>query len=115
MQRLEPPPKYFDSWPPAEGTPESAMMYSISSSPMLSTNLLDIEKDPYSEDRQLAATTETAKIMNGFNNSGLFSNHYLENMIQKVPEWDDDAHLRETFSEIKGIFEKKREKFRKVR
>jgi len=59
----------------------------------------------------LAATTETAKIMNGFNNSGLFSNHYLENMIQKVPEWDDDAHLRETFSEIKEIFERKGKNF----
>ena len=59
----------------------------------------------------MAATTETAKIMNGFNNSGLFSNHYLENMIQKVPEWDDDAHLRETFSEIKEIFERKGKNF----
>jgi type I restriction-modification system DNA methylase subunit len=68
-------------------------------------------EDPYSEDRQLAATTETAKIMNAFNNSGLFSNHYLENMIQKVPEWDDDAHLRETFSQIKEIFERKGKNF----
>jgi type I restriction-modification system DNA methylase subunit len=59
----------------------------------------------------LAATTETAKIMNAFNNSGLFSNHYLENMIQKVPEWDDDAHLRETFSQIKEIFERKGKNF----
>ena len=59
----------------------------------------------------MAATTETAKIMNVFNNSGLFSNHYLENMIQKVPEWDDDAHLRETFSEIKEIFERKGKNF----
>jgi len=59
----------------------------------------------------LAATTETAKIMNAFSNSGLFSNHYLENMIQKVPEWDDDAHLRETFSQIKEIFERKGKNF----
>jgi len=28
-------------------------------------------------------------------------------MIQKVPEWDDDAHLRETFSQIKEIFDRK--------
>ena len=48
--------------------------------PMLSTNLLDMMKDPYSEDRQLAATTETTTTINAFNNSGLFSNHYLENM-----------------------------------
>jgi len=64
-------------------------------------------EDPYSEDRQLAATTETTTTINAFNNSGLFSNHYLENMIQKVPEWDDDARLRETFSQIKEIFERK--------
>ena len=49
----------------------------------------------------MAATTETTKIINVFNNSGLFSNHYLENMIQEVPEWDDDASLRETSSQIK--------------
>ena len=24
-----------------------------------------------------------------FNNSNLFSNHYLENMVQKSSEWDD--------------------------
>ncbi len=32
-------------------------------------------------------------------------------MIQKVPEWDDDAHLRETFSQIKEIFERKGKNF----
>ena len=59
----------------------------------------------------MAATTETATTMNAFNNSGLFSNHYLENMIQKVAEWDDDARLRETFSQIKEIFERKGKNF----
>jgi hypothetical protein len=69
---------------------------------MLSTNLLDIEKDPYSEDKQLAATTETATIMNGFNNSGLFSNHYLENMIQKVPEWDAKKIFPSAYAYLKS-------------
>ncbi len=60
----------------------------------------------------MAATTETTTTINAFNNSGLFSNHYLENMIQKVPEWDDDdARLRETFSQIKEIFERKGKNF----
>ena len=58
-----------------------------------------------------AATTETIKTINAFNNSGLFSNHYLENMIQKVPEWDDDAHLREAYSQIKEIFDRKGKNF----
>ena len=71
------------------------------------TNLLDMKKDPYPEDRQLATTTETTKTANAFNNSSLFSNHYLENMIQKVPEWGDDAHLREAYSQIKDIFDRK--------
>ena len=57
---------------------------------------------------------EPAEIINTgdvFNNSGLFSNHYLENMIQKVAEWNDDAHLCETFSQIKEIFERKGKNF----
>ncbi len=30
----------------------------------------------------MAATTETTQTVNVFNNSSLFSNHYLENMIK---------------------------------
>jgi hypothetical protein len=70
-------------------------------------------EDPYHEDRQLLTTTGTSATVNAFNNSGLFSNHYLENMIQKVPEWDDDAHLRETYSQIKVIFDRKGKNFEK--
>jgi hypothetical protein len=45
---------------------------------------------------------------NAFNNSGLFSNHYLENTVQKVPEWSgDDAHLFEVYSKIKKSLIKK--------
>lgn len=33
--------------------------------------------------------SKIAEKVNMFNDSSLFSNHYLENMIQKVPEWDD--------------------------
>ncbi len=49
----------------------------------------------------MASQTEITEKANVSNNSSLFSNHYLENMIQKVPEWDDDANLSETFSQIK--------------
>jgi len=49
---------------------------------------------------------------NAFNNSGLFSNHYLENTVQKVPEWSgDDAHLFEVYSQIKVIFDRKKNNF----
>ena len=48
---------------------------------------------------------------NLFSNSGLFSNHYLENMIQKSPEWDDDASLAEVYSAIKDIYSKKSRNF----
>jgi type I restriction-modification system DNA methylase subunit len=70
-------------------------------------------EDPYQEDRQLVTTTENTETVNAFNNSGLFSNHYLENMIQKVPEWDDDAHLRGAYSQIKVIFDRKGKNFEK--
>jgi len=62
---------------------------------LLPAKLLDMVEAPNPVDRQLATNKETSATVNAFNNSGLFSNHYLENMIQKVPEWDDDAHLRE--------------------
>ena len=59
----------------------------------------------------MAAPTEITETVNVFNNSSLFSNHYLENMIQNVPEWDDDAHLREAYSQIKEIFDRKGKNF----
>ena len=62
-------------------------------------------------ERYLVASAEIIKKGDVFNNSGLFSNHYLENMIQKVPEWDDEAHLLETFSRIKEIFDRKGKNF----
>jgi len=43
-------------------------------------------EDPYQEERQLVTTTGTSATVNAFNNFGLFSNYYLDNMIQKVPE-----------------------------
>jgi hypothetical protein len=61
----------------------------------------------------LAASAEIINTGDVFNNSGLFSNHYLENMIQKVPEWNDDAHLFEAYSQIKEIFEKKKKNLEK--
>jgi hypothetical protein len=66
---------------------------------MLSTNLLDMMKDPYSEDRQLAATTETTTTINAFNNSGLFSNHYLEiiNIAKKIA---DGVDVQTTYSDF---------------
>ncbi len=58
----------------------------------------------------MAETAQSDK-RNPFNNSGLFSNHYLENLIQKSPEWDDDAHLAEVFSAIRDIYLKKSRNF----
>ena len=59
----------------------------------------------------MVASEEIIKRENVFYNSGLFSNHYLENMIQKVPEWDEDNHLREAYSQIKEIFDRKGRNF----
>ncbi len=39
-----------------------------------------------------------------FNNSNLFSNHYLENMVQKSSEWDDESGLLEAYTRIKDKF-----------
>jgi len=58
----------------------------------------------------LAETAQSDK-RNPFNNSGLFSNHYLENLIQKSPEWDEDAHLAEVYSAIRDIYTKKSRNF----
>ena len=63
------------------------------------------------EGKDLVTPTEITRKMNVFNNSSLFSNHYLENMIQKVPEWDDETHLREAYSQIKDVFDKKNKIF----
>ncbi len=54
----------------------------------------------------MAETAQSDK-QSPFNNSGLFSNHYLENLIQKSPEWDDDAILSEVYSAIRDIYIKK--------
>ena len=59
----------------------------------------------------MAESLETINKQNLFNNSGLFSNHYLENLIQKAPEWDDDADLPEVYSGIKEIYIKKGKNF----
>jgi type I restriction-modification system DNA methylase subunit len=61
----------------------------------------------------LAESIETIDRQNMFNNSGLFSNHYLENLIQKVPEWDDDADLQAFYSEIRDIYQRKSRNFEK--
>jgi hypothetical protein len=66
-----------------------------------------------SEGRELEASTEIIEKANVFNNSSLFSNHYLEDMIQKVPEWDNDANLREAYSRIKEILDRKGKNFEK--
>ncbi len=58
----------------------------------------------------MAETAQSDK-RNPFNNSGLFSNHYLENLIQKSPEWDDDAHLAGVYSAIRDIYLKKSRNF----
>jgi type I restriction-modification system DNA methylase subunit len=64
----------------------------------------------WAEERRLAETAQSDK-RNPFNNSGLFSNHYLENLIQRAPEWDDDAHLAEVYSAIRDIYIKKSRNF----
>ena len=59
----------------------------------------------------MAEPAESNDKENLFRNSGLFSNHYLENMIQKSPEWDDDAHLAEVYSAIRDTYIKKSRNF----
>lgn len=46
-----------------------------------------------------------------FNNSNLFSNHYLENMVQKSSEWDDESGLLEAYTRIKDKFFEKEKNF----
>lgn len=46
-----------------------------------------------------------------FNNSNLFSNHYLENMVQKSSEWDDESGLLEAYTRIKDRFFEKEKNF----
>ena len=44
-----------------------------------------------------------------FNNSNLFSNHYLENMVQKSSEWEEESGLLEAYTKIKDkLFEKEK-------
>ena len=42
-----------------------------------------------------------------FNNNGLFSNHYLENLIQSALEWNQDSQLEGAFTEIKNLFHRR--------
>lgn len=42
-----------------------------------------------------------------FNNRNLFSNHYLERLIQTNPEWSQDEGLEEAFSKIRDLYHKK--------
>src|SRR5512137_544450 len=42
-----------------------------------------------------------------FSNSGLFSNHYLENLIQSNAEWNQDEQLQEAFTRIKDLFHRR--------
>lgn len=47
-----------------------------------------------------------------FNNKGLFSNHYLLNLVHNTPEWAiDESSLWEVYAYIKAIFEKKERNF----
>lgn len=39
-----------------------------------------------------------------FNNSNLFSNHYLESMIQKSAEWEDESGLALAYRRIRDKF-----------
>lgn len=39
-----------------------------------------------------------------FHNSNLFSNHYLESMIQKSAEWGDESGLAEAYDRIRDKF-----------
>jgi hypothetical protein len=50
-----------------------------------------------------------------FNNSGLFSNHYLENLIQSNPEWNQDEKLVEVFTKIKDRFHRREKSWRPAR
>lgn len=59
----------------------------------------------------MAASKEIIETAMVFNNSSLFSNHYLENMIQKTPEWNDDVRLIETYTRIKEILDRKGKNF----
>lgn len=59
----------------------------------------------------MAASEEIAETATVFNNSSLFSNHYLENMIQTTPEWSDDARLSQTYTRIKEILDRKGKNF----
>ncbi|MFZ2834394.1 MAG: hypothetical protein WAZ20_10880, partial [Methanothrix sp.] len=47
---------------------------------------------PGSREAKLQASG-SIKMEDVFNNSNLFSNHYLESMIQKSAEWEDESGL----------------------
>ncbi len=42
-----------------------------------------------------------------FRNSNLFSNHYLEKLVQESPEWREASGLKESFAAIKELYGRK--------
>lgn len=42
-----------------------------------------------------------------FRNSNLFSNHYLEKLVQSSPEWREEDSLKEAKAAIKQLYEHK--------
>jgi len=47
-----------------------------------------------------------------FNNSNLFSNHYLERLVMRTPEWEDVEELDRIYSEIKELLIRRLEVFK---
>jgi hypothetical protein len=64
----------------------SSTIYSATSTKLLPTNLLDMKKDPYLEDRQLAAPREIVDLVNRFesNLESHKSGHYNETWVRIV-------------------------------
>ncbi len=63
------------------------------------------------EGSELDASAEVTIKEHVFNNSNLFSNHYLENMVQKSSEWEDESGLLEAYTRIKDRFFEKEKNF----
>ena len=63
------------------------------------------------EGNGLDAAAEVTIKEHVFNNSNLFSNHYLENMVQKSSEWEDESGLLEAYTRIKDKFFEKEKNF----
>ena len=61
------------------------------------------EDQPGSREVKLQAPG-SIKMEDVFNNSNLFSNHYLESMIQKSAEWEDESGLALAYRRIRDKF-----------